>query len=131
MMLESLDVTFRETKLYFVLSNAQSNASPVTFQDTLDVVVTLPSDPVGREGEHRVSDNGTKDTMDVSLNTNTSSNTSLDSRADQNLSPPTRQFIKCTLKNLIMRMLSNCPSKININYSYLSTALPYHNLQVT
>jgi hypothetical protein len=49
-MFESLDVTFRETEPYFVLSNAQSNEFPVTFQDTLEVVVTLPSDPVGREG---------------------------------------------------------------------------------
>jgi hypothetical protein len=88
--LESLNVTFRETKPYFVLSNAQLNASPVTFQDTLEIVVTLPLDPVGREGEHRVTDNGTKDTMDVSPNTNTS----LDSRADQNLPPPTRHIHK-------------------------------------
>jgi hypothetical protein len=51
--LESLDVTFREMEPYFELLNAQSNASPVTFQDTLEAVVTLPSDRVGREGEHR------------------------------------------------------------------------------
>jgi hypothetical protein len=38
-MFESLDVTFRETESYFVLSNAQSNTSPVTFQnDTWDMV---------------------------------------------------------------------------------------------
>jgi hypothetical protein len=52
------------------------------------VVVTLPSDPIGREGKHRVSDNGTKYTMDVS--SNASSSTSLDSRADQKLPPPTK-----------------------------------------
>jgi hypothetical protein len=91
-MFESLNVTFRETEPYFVLSNAQSNASPVTFQDTLEVVVTLPSNPVGREREHRISDNGTENTMDVSPNTRSS--TSLDSNADQNLPPPTRQIHK-------------------------------------
>jgi hypothetical protein len=64
----------------------------VTFQDTLEVVVTRPSDPVGREGEHRVSNNGMKNTIDVSPNTSTS--TSLDSDADQNLPPPTRQIHK-------------------------------------
>jgi hypothetical protein len=47
MMFESLDVTFRETKPYFVPSNAQSNASPMIFQDTLEVVVNLPLDRVG------------------------------------------------------------------------------------
>jgi Reverse transcriptase (RNA-dependent DNA polymerase) len=91
-MFESLDVTFREMEPYFVLSNAQSNASPVTFQDTLEVLVTLPSDPVSREGEHRISNNGTENTMVVSLNTRSS--TSLDSNADQNLPPPTRQIHK-------------------------------------
>jgi hypothetical protein len=53
MMFESLDVTFRETEFYFVLSNTQSNASSVTFQDTLEVVVTLPSDRISQEGEHK------------------------------------------------------------------------------
>jgi hypothetical protein len=91
-MLESLDVIFRETEPYFVLSNTQSNAYSVTFQDTLEVVVILPSDPVGREGEHKISDNGTKDTMNVS--SNISSSISLDSRADKNLPPPTRQIHK-------------------------------------
>jgi hypothetical protein len=47
MMFESLNVTFRETKPYFVLSNAQSNVSLVTFQDTLEVIVTFPSNRVG------------------------------------------------------------------------------------
>jgi hypothetical protein len=117
-MLESLDVTFRDTEPYFVLLNAQSNASPVTFQDTLEVVVTLPSDRVGREGEHRVSDNGMKDTMDLSdtmdVSPNTSSSTSVELRADLNLPPPTKQ-IKCTLENLVMRMLSNrYPRSISI-----------------
>jgi hypothetical protein len=65
-LLKSLDVTFKETKLYFVLSTM------LPFK----VVVTLLSDRVGREGEHGVSSNGIKDTMDVSLST------SLDSRAD-------------------------------------------------
>jgi hypothetical protein len=70
----------------------------VTFQDTLEVVVTLPSDRVGREGEHRVSDNGMKDTMDLSdtmnVSPNTSSSTSVDLRADLNLPPPTKQIHK-------------------------------------
>jgi hypothetical protein len=83
-MFESLDVTFRESKLYFVLSNAQSNGSPVTFQDTLEVVVTLPSDPVSREGEHRVFNNGTKNTIDENLRLSVSVD------ADQNLPLPTR-----------------------------------------
>jgi hypothetical protein len=81
-MFESLDVTFRETKSYYVLLNTQSNASPVTFQDTLEVVVSLPFDPIGREGEHRVSDNDMKDTMDLSdtmdVSPSTNSSTSLD-----------------------------------------------------
>jgi hypothetical protein len=50
-MFKSLDVTFRETKSYFILSNAQFNTSPVIFQDTLEVVVTLPSGRIGRERE--------------------------------------------------------------------------------
>jgi hypothetical protein len=64
------------------------------------MVVTRPSDPVGREVEHRVSvsNNGTENTIDVSPNTspntNTSTSTSLDSDADQNLPPPTRQIHK-------------------------------------
>jgi hypothetical protein len=87
-MFESLDVTFRETKPYFVLSNAQSNGPPVTFLDTLEVVVTLPSDPVGREGEHRVLNNGTKNTIDENLRLSVSVD------ADQNLPPPTRQIHK-------------------------------------
>jgi hypothetical protein len=70
----------------------------VTFQDTLEVVVTLPSDRVGREGEHRVSDNGMKDTMDLSdtmnVSPNTSSSTSVDLRANLNLPPPTKQIHK-------------------------------------
>jgi hypothetical protein len=83
-MFESLDVTFRETELYFVLSNAQSNGSPVTFQNTLEVVVTLPSNSVGREGGHRVSNNGTKNTIDENLRL------SISMDADQNLPSPTR-----------------------------------------
>jgi hypothetical protein len=39
---KSLDVIFREIEPYFVLSNAQSNISPVIFQDPLEMVVTLP-----------------------------------------------------------------------------------------
>jgi hypothetical protein len=49
-MFESLDTTFRETESYFVLTNAQSNTSPVTFQDTLEMVVTLPLGRIGWEG---------------------------------------------------------------------------------
>jgi hypothetical protein len=60
----------------------------VKFQDTLEVVVTLPSDPVGREGEHRVSNNGTKNTIDKNLRL------SISVDADQNLPPPTRQIHK-------------------------------------
>jgi hypothetical protein len=54
-MFESLDVTFRVTKSYFVLSNAQSNTSSVIFQDTFEVVVILPSGRIGREGENVVA----------------------------------------------------------------------------
>jgi hypothetical protein len=54
--------------------------------------LSLPSDRIDREGEHRVLDNGMEDTMDVS--SNTSSSTSMDSRADLNLPPPTRQIHK-------------------------------------
>jgi hypothetical protein len=66
-MFKSLDVTFREIESYFVLSNAQSNTSPVTFQDTLEVVVTLPSGRIGQEGENVVValDEGIEDTMDL------------------------------------------------------------------
>jgi hypothetical protein len=46
-MFENLDVTFRETEPDFVLLNAQFNTSPVTFQDTLEVIVTLPSGQIG------------------------------------------------------------------------------------
>jgi hypothetical protein len=93
-MFESLDVTFRETKSYFVLSNAQSNTSPITFQDTLEVVVILPSSRIGRERENVVvaSEDDIEDTMDVSPST--SSNSRLNSNMDQNLPPPTRQIHK-------------------------------------
>jgi hypothetical protein len=53
-MFESLDVTFRETEPYFVLSNAQSNTSPVTFQDTLEVIVTLTSGQIGLAERERM-----------------------------------------------------------------------------
>jgi hypothetical protein len=64
-MFESLNVTFKETESYFVLSNAQSNTSPVTFQNTLEVVITLPSGRIGREGENVVvaSEDDIKDRM--------------------------------------------------------------------
>jgi hypothetical protein len=120
-MFESLDVTFRETESYFVLSNAQSNTSPVSFQDTLEVVVTLPSGRIGREGENLMValEEGIEDTMNLSdtmnVSPSTSSNSHLDSSIDQNLLPPARKSIKFTLKNLIMKMLSNCLSKINTN----------------
>jgi hypothetical protein len=134
MMFESLDVTFRETEPYFVLSNAQSNVSPVTFQDTLEVIVTLPSNPIGREGDHRVSNNGTENTMDVSPNTRSSPQGQVQVWIRMRIRiyhlQPGRS-IKCTLENLVMRMLSNYMSRININYLYLSTALPHHNLQAT
>jgi hypothetical protein len=41
-MFKSLDVIFREREPYFILSNAQSNTSPMIFQDPLEMVVTLP-----------------------------------------------------------------------------------------
>jgi hypothetical protein len=50
MMFESFDVTFRETESYFVPLNTQSNASPMTFQNTLEVVITLLSSWIDREG---------------------------------------------------------------------------------
>jgi hypothetical protein len=99
-MFESLDVIFRETQQYFVLSNAQSNTSPVTFQDTLEVVVTLPSGRIGREGENVVvaSEDGIEDIMDLSdimdMSPSTSSNSRLNSSMDQNLPSPTRQIHK-------------------------------------
>jgi hypothetical protein len=99
-MFEGLDVTFRETETYIVLSNAQSNTSPVTFQDTLEVVVTLPSGWIGREGENVVValEEGIEDTMDLSdtmhVSPSPSSNSRLDSSMDQNLPPPIRQIHK-------------------------------------
>jgi hypothetical protein len=75
-----------------------------------------------------------EDTMDLSdtidVSPNTSSRISVDLRADKTYRLQPGRSIKCTVENIIMRMLSNCLSKININYSYLSTALPHHNLQV-
>jgi cobalamin biosynthesis protein CobT len=66
----------------------------VTFQDTLEVVVTLPSGRIGREGENVVvaSEDDIKDTMDASPSTN--SNSHLNSNMDQNPPPPTRQIYK-------------------------------------
>jgi hypothetical protein len=45
-MFEGMDVTFRETKSYFTVSDVQSNACSMIFQDFLEVVVTLSSDRV-------------------------------------------------------------------------------------
>jgi hypothetical protein len=72
---------------------------PVTFQDTLEVVVTLPSGRIGREGENVVvALEGIEDTMNLSdtmdVSPSTSSNSRLDSSIDQNLPPPTRQIHK-------------------------------------
>jgi hypothetical protein len=86
-MFKSLDVTFRETKPYIVLSNAQSNTSPVTFHDTLEVVVTLPSGRIGREGENVVValEEGIEDTMDLSDTMHVSPSTSSNSRLDSSM----------------------------------------------
>jgi hypothetical protein len=85
-MFKSLDVTFRETEPYFVLSNAQSNTSPMTFQDTLEVVVTLLSGRIGREGESVVVTlEGIEDTMDLSDTMHVSPSTSSNFRLDSNM----------------------------------------------
>jgi hypothetical protein len=91
-MFESMDVTFRETESYFTLSDVQSNVCPVTFQDLLEVVVTLPSDRVSREGEYKSSDQGVTviDTMILSPSPTTT--TDLEPNMDQNLPPPNRQI---------------------------------------
>jgi hypothetical protein len=128
-MFESLDVTFRETEPYFVLSNAQSSASPVTFQDTLELIVTRPSDPVGREGEHRVSvlNNGTENTIDVSPNTSTS----LDSDADQNLPPPTKQIHKVYTRKPRHENVEQLPVQDQYQLLLPVDDSPHHNLQAT
>jgi hypothetical protein len=103
-MFESLDTTFRETESYFVLTNAQSNTSPVTFQDTLEMVVTLPSGRIGWEGGNVVvaSKDDIEDTMDLSdtmnVSSSTSSNSHLNSNMDQNLPLPTRQIHKVYIR---------------------------------
>jgi Reverse transcriptase (RNA-dependent DNA polymerase) len=72
----------------------------VTFQDTLEVVVTLPSGRIGREGENVVValEESIEDTMDLSdtmdMSPSTSLNSRLDSSMDQNFPPSTRQIHK-------------------------------------
>jgi hypothetical protein len=72
----------------------------VTFKDTFEVVVTLPSGRIGREGENVVvtSEDDIEDTTDLSdtmnVSPSTSSNSHLNSNMDQNLPPPTRQIHK-------------------------------------
>jgi hypothetical protein len=90
MMFESMDVSFRETESYFTLSDVQSNACPVTFQDLLKVVVTLPSDRVSREGEYKSLDQGVAVIDTMNLSPSSSTITDLESNMDQNLPPPNR-----------------------------------------
>jgi hypothetical protein len=103
----------------------------VTFQNTLKVVVTILSGRIGREGDNMVvaSEDGIEDNMDVSPST--SSNSHLNSDIDQNPHLQPDISIKFTLENFIIRILSNCLSKINTNCLCLSTTLPQHRLQVT
>jgi hypothetical protein len=75
-MFESMDVTFRETKSYFTISNVQFNACPVTFQD-LKVVASLPLNRVSQEGEYKISSDQSVvviDTMNLSPSPTTTTN---------------------------------------------------------
>jgi hypothetical protein len=109
----------------------QSNTSPVTFQNTLEVVITLPSGRIGREGENVVvaSEDDIEDTMDVSPIT--SSNSRLNSNMDQNLPPLTRQIHKVYTRKLHHKNVKQLSVQDQYQLLVPVITLPQHRLQVT